>query len=64
MTKGTASMGKKSSGRALVQRCRRCGKSSYRIRSKKCSACGFGKTAKLKRFAWQTKRNGKTIRRK
>ena len=60
MTKGTASMGQKSRGRNLVQRCRRCGKRSYHVRNKKCASCGYGDTAKLRKYNWQTKRNGKT----
>lgn len=62
MTKGTASMGKKSGKSNLVQRCRRCGKRAYHVRSKKCASCGFGATARLRRYNWQTKRHGKTRR--
>ncbi len=61
MTKGTASMGMKGKRTALVQRCRRCGKRSYHVRSKKCASCGYGATAKLRRYNWQTKRHGKTL---
>ena len=35
--------------------CRRCGKITYHIRKKICSACGYGKTKKLKKFSWQWK---------
>ncbi|MBT4334486.1 50S ribosomal protein L37e [archaeon] len=51
MTKGTPSMGKKS-GKKNFARCRRCGKSAYHIRKKKCASCGFGNTAKLRVFNW------------
>ncbi|HLC86395.1 MAG TPA: 50S ribosomal protein L37e [Candidatus Nanoarchaeia archaeon] len=61
MTKGTASMGKKSGRRNLVQRCRRCGKRSYHVRNKTCASCGYGKTSKLRRYNWQNKRRGKTV---
>ncbi len=62
MTKGTASMGQKSRGRHLVQRCRRCGKRSYHVRNKKCASCGYGDTTKLRSYNWQTKRkNGKSL---
>ncbi|HIH25829.1 50S ribosomal protein L37e [Candidatus Woesearchaeota archaeon] len=61
MTKGTASMGKKSRRSTLVQRCRRCGSRSYHVRNKKCASCGYGATAKIRRYNWQTKRNGKTV---
>ena len=64
MSKGTASMGKKSGKSNLVQRCRRCGKRSYHVRNKKCASCGYGATARLRRYNWQTKRHGKTTRRK
>jgi large subunit ribosomal protein L37e len=55
MTKGTPSMGKKSGKKSCI-RCRRCGSPSYHIRKKKCSKCGFGKTAKMKVFAWLKKK--------
>ncbi|HLC58320.1 MAG TPA: 50S ribosomal protein L37e [Candidatus Nanoarchaeia archaeon] len=64
MTKGTPSMGKKSRRSTLVQNCRRCGGRSYHIRNKICSSCGYGKTAKLRRYNWQKIRNGKTVKRK
>jgi large subunit ribosomal protein L37e len=55
MTKGTPSMGKKSGKTNLVQRCRRCGKRSYHVRHKKCASCGFGKSARLRKYKWQKK---------
>jgi large subunit ribosomal protein L37e len=36
-------------------RCRRCGKTSYRKDKKYCAACGYGRSAKLRSYAWQTK---------
>ena len=56
MTKGTYSMGKKSGKNKLVQRCRRCGKKTYRIRNKKCSSCGYGASPKLRKYSWQKKK--------
>ncbi|UCH01998.1 MAG: 50S ribosomal protein L37e [Candidatus Bathyarchaeota archaeon] len=53
MTKGTASLGKKHKTRVI--NCRRCGRRSYHIRKKKCSACGFGRSSKIRRYSWQTK---------
>jgi large subunit ribosomal protein L37e len=42
--------------------CRRCGRRSYNISSKKCAACGFGASAKLRRYSWQNKKiNGRRI---
>ncbi|MBI5392081.1 50S ribosomal protein L37e [Candidatus Woesearchaeota archaeon] len=60
MTKGTSSMGKKSKKSKLVIPCRRCGSRSYHVKHKKCAACGYGATATLRRFAWQTKWKGKS----
>ncbi|MBU1203704.1 MAG: 50S ribosomal protein L37e, partial [Nanoarchaeota archaeon] len=42
-------------------RCRRCGKPAYHIRKKTCSSCGFGKSSKLRTYAW--KKPGKISRR-
>lgn len=61
MTKGTPSMGKRSGKKTHIY-CRRCGKHTYHKRKKVCSSCGFGKTAKLRRYAWQTKRAKKKVR--
>ncbi|MBU0615991.1 MAG: 50S ribosomal protein L37e [Nanoarchaeota archaeon] len=52
--KGTASHGKKS-GQLTTMHCRRCGKRTYHMRKKVCSSCGFGKTSKLRSYAWQKK---------
>jgi len=53
--KGTAGHGKKGHGKRHI-RCRRCGSSSYHIRQKTCSSCGYGKSAKLRSYTWQSKR--------
>ncbi len=52
--KGTSSMGKRSRKKTHIK-CRRCGKSAYHVRKKKCSSCGYGKkgTAKLRNYSWQ-----------
>ena len=55
MTKGTPSMGRKSGKKNFIM-CRRCGNKSYHIRKKKCSSCGFGASARLRRYSWQTKK--------
>jgi len=55
MTKGTPSMGKKS-GKISHIYCRRCGSKSYHVSRKVCSACGYGKTAKIRKYAWQKAR--------
>ena len=35
--------------------CRRCGRRSYHIREKQCSACGFGKSPRIRKYKWQWK---------
>jgi len=54
MSKGTASMGKKSGKKTHII-CRRCGKRTYHIRKKRCSSCGYGKSAKLRDYKWKKK---------
>jgi large subunit ribosomal protein L37e len=56
--KGTYSMGRKSGKKSHI-RCRRCGKRSYHIKKKRCSSCGYGKSAKIRKYAWQKKRYNK-----
>jgi large subunit ribosomal protein L37e len=51
--KGTPSFGKKNKKVHII--CRRCGRRSYHIRDKRCSACGFGKSARIRKYAWQWK---------
>lgn len=62
MTKGTPSFGKKQKKTHII--CRRCGRHSYHVRDKVCSACGFGKSSKLKAFSWQWKDRNKSKRMK
>jgi large subunit ribosomal protein L37e len=54
MTKGTPSFGKRM-GKTVHIKCRRCGRRSYNVKKKRCAACGFGESAKIRRFSWQTK---------
>ncbi len=54
MSKGTPSMGKKSGKKTHIV-CRRCGKRTYHIHKKRCSSCGYGKTARLRSYSWQKK---------
>jgi len=54
MTKGTPSFGKRM-GKTVHIRCRRCGRRSYNVKKKRCAACGFGESARIRRFSWQTK---------
>jgi large subunit ribosomal protein L37e len=54
MTKGTPSMGRKSGKKNMIK-CRRCGKTTYHMRKKKCSSCGYGKSAKTRGYNWKKK---------
>ena len=54
MTKGTPSMGKKSGKKNMIY-CRRCGDRTYHLGKKKCSSCGYGKSARLRGYTWQKK---------
>jgi len=54
MGKGTPSMGKRT-GKTVHIMCRRCGRRSYHVRNHRCGACGFGETAKIRSYNWQTK---------
>jgi large subunit ribosomal protein L37e len=59
MTKGTASMGKKSGKKTHIP-CRRCGDRSFHVKNKVCSSCGFGKSTKLTSYNWKKKRTDRT----
>jgi len=54
MGKGTPSFGKRG-GRPTHIRCRRCGRRAYHVRKKRCAACGFGESPRIRRYSWQTK---------
>ncbi|MBI4020612.1 MAG: 50S ribosomal protein L37e [Candidatus Aenigmarchaeota archaeon] len=53
MAKGTPSMGKRNRKTHIA--CRRCGRHAYHIRHKICAACGFGRSRKIRAYAWQWK---------
>jgi len=57
MVKGTASFGKRN--KRLHIRCRRCGRTSYHVKHNYCAACGYGRTKKLRKYAWQSKKVNK-----
>jgi len=54
MVKGTPSFGKRM-GKTVHIRCRRCGRRSYHVRKKRCAACGYGASTRIRRYSWQTK---------
>ena len=51
--KGTPSMGKRQKKVHMI--CRRCGRRSYHKTTSVCSACGFGRSAKIRKYSWQWK---------
>ncbi len=55
MTKGTPSFGRHS-GKKTHIRCRRCGERAYHVRKKKCASCGYGETAKIRKYNWNKKK--------
>jgi large subunit ribosomal protein L37e len=62
INKGTASFGRRM-GKTVHIKCRRCGRRAYNVAKKRCAACGYGETAKIKRFSFQNKKlNGIRLR--
>ncbi|WP_253486809.1 50S ribosomal protein L37e [Methanocalculus alkaliphilus] len=55
MSKGTPSMGLRNKHSHIV--CRRCGRNSYHARHKVCSACGFGRSARMRSNNWTSKKS-------
>jgi len=55
MTKGTPSMGKRSRKKSHII-CRRCGKRSFHVSKKTCSSCGYGNSAKIRKYGWNKKK--------
>ncbi len=52
--KGTYSQGQHNkSGSHII--CRRCGKHAYHPRKDACASCGYGKSARIRKYAWQVK---------
>jgi large subunit ribosomal protein L37e len=52
MSKGTPSKGKMQ--KIVHIRCRRCGRHSYHVRLKRCSACGYPRS-KIYKHSWKNK---------
>ncbi len=53
--KGTPSMGKRSKGKTHI-RCRRCGRHSFNVAKGYCVACGFGRSKRIRRHSWASKK--------
>ncbi|MCS7143598.1 MAG: 50S ribosomal protein L37e [Archaeoglobaceae archaeon] len=54
MSEGTASMGRRNRKKVHI-RCRRCGRNSFHWRKRYCSACGFGRSKRLRSYNWVNK---------
>lgn len=54
MGKGTPARGKKNKKTHI--RCRRCGRHAYHIHKKRCAACGFGRSKRIRSYSWQNKK--------
>ncbi|MBT8171726.1 50S ribosomal protein L37e [Candidatus Bathyarchaeota archaeon] len=54
VSKGTSSFGKRAHKTVHIK-CRRCGRRAYGVKTKKCAACGYGESSKIRRYSWQTK---------
>jgi large subunit ribosomal protein L37e len=54
MTKGTAS---KMGGKKAHTICRRCGKHAFHVQKRRCAACGFGETKKIRHYNWIREKN-------
>lgn len=61
-SKGTATFGKFNKVKHIS--CRRCGRHSYNVTKRYCSACGYGRSSKVRKYAWQWKFVEGTERRK
>jgi large subunit ribosomal protein L37e len=51
-------MGKHSRGYTHI-RCRRCGRNSFNVAKGYCAACGFGRSRRIRRYSWQSKKVNK-----
>ena len=61
MVKGTPSMGKRN--RIVHIRCRRCGRHTYHLRKKRCSACGYPRST-IRQGSWRWKPANRSKRKK
>lgn len=53
MSKGTSSFGRFHT--PTHGRCRRCGRHAYHLQKNRCASCGFGASAKMRRYSWNHK---------
>ncbi|MGC9010052.1 MAG: 50S ribosomal protein L37e [Sulfolobales archaeon] len=59
MTKGTPSMGKRSKKVTHIK-CRRCGRVAFNVSKGYCAACGFGRSKRLRSYAWSSRKINRT----
>jgi large subunit ribosomal protein L37e len=52
--KGTYSQGQHNKAGSHII-CRRCGKHAFHKNRKICASCGYGNTARIRKYAWQVK---------
>jgi len=57
--KGTPSMGKRGKGKTHI-RCRRCGRHAFNVAKGYCAACGFGRSRRLRRYSWSSRKVNRT----
>ncbi|PKM92280.1 MAG: 50S ribosomal protein L37e [Euryarchaeota archaeon HGW-Euryarchaeota-1] len=60
MKQGPATAGRRHTPTHKI--CRRCGEHSLHIAKGICAGCGFGRTKKLKQYAWQNKKLSGKVR--
>ncbi len=48
-------MGKRGKGKTHI-RCRRCGRHAYNVAKGYCAACGFGRSRRIRRYSWASKK--------
>ncbi len=54
-------MGKKNKKTHI--RCRRCGRRAYHVQKRRCAACGFGSSKRIRQYNWASKKvYGKRIK--
>ena len=61
MGTGTPSFGRKSGKKTHIM-CRRCGFRAYHATKGRCAKCGFGATARLRKYNWSNKLRNHTAR--
>lgn len=53
-TSGTTAFGRMNKKKTHTV-CPRCGRNAFNVRKGYCAACGFGRSAKLRKYSWAKK---------